>query len=91
MVCFIATAYGPVIRKHIIARNNSRLELAIGYLFEYLLKLLVMILMMSMNGWVLLAIALGTALGSSIFSMYGLSIRRRLFKIGVPGVIEDSR
>ena len=91
MVCFIATAYGPVIRKHIIVRNNSRLELAIGYLLEYLLKLLVMILMMSMNGWVLLAIALGTALGSSIFSMYGLSIRRRLFKIDVAGVIEDSR
>ena len=83
MACFlttiITTGYGPIFRKQIKLRNKNRFELTLGYLVEYLLKLYVMLLMMTMNGEVCIAIALGMALGSSFFGMYGEAIRRRLF------------
>ena len=54
--------------------------LTIGFLGEYLLKLYVMLLMMTMNGQVLIAIALGMAIGCSVFGIYGESIRKKCFK-----------
>ena len=51
-----------------------------GYLLEYLLKLYVMLLMMSMNAYVCLAIAVGTALGYTFFGVYGEQIRKKIFQ-----------
>jgi hypothetical protein len=56
------------------------LGLTAGFFFEYLLKLYVMLLMMTMNVYVCLAIALGVASGYSFFGAWGDKIRRRIFR-----------
>ena len=77
---FLSTAYGPIFRKQIKNVSETKMGLTMGYLLEYLLKLYVMLLMMSMNAYVCLAIAVGTALGYTFFGVYGESIRRRIFQ-----------
>lgn len=80
VTCFLATAYGPIFRKQIKNVSETKMGLTMGYLLEYLLKLYVMLLMMSMNAYVCLAIAVGTALGYSFFGVYGERIRKRIFQ-----------
>ena len=75
----ITTAYGPIIRKQINVKATSKIHLMIGYFFEYLMKLYVMLLMMTMNGQVIIAIALAMALGVTFFGYYGENIRVKIF------------
>ena len=76
----MTTAYGPVLRKQIKMKSTSKLVHTLGFLGDYLCKLYVMLLMMTMNGQVLVAIALGMAVGCSVFATYGEHIRKKLFK-----------
>ena len=71
ITCFLTAAYGPIFRKHIKSTSETKVGLTMGYFFEYLLKLFVMLLMMSMNGYVCIAIALGVALGYTAFGIWG--------------------
>jgi hypothetical protein len=75
----LSTAYGPIFRKQIKNQATSKVQLTLGYLVEYLLKLYVMLLMMTMNGQVCIAIALAMAIGVTVFSYYGDSIREKIF------------
>lgn len=77
--CFLTTAYGPIFHKELKTRAKGRLSLTFGFAIEYLLKLYVMLLMMTMNAYVCGAIALGIAFGYTIFSIHGGKIRRKLF------------
>jgi hypothetical protein len=80
LTCFLTTAYGPIIRKQIKNESETRLGTTFGYLIEYLLKLYVMLLMMTMNAYVCMAIAVGIALGHSVFSHWGDKIRHKIFR-----------
>ena len=75
----ISTAYGPIFRKQINIKATSKIHLMLGYFFEYLLKLFVMLLMMTMNAQVCIAIALAMGLGVTIFGYYGERIRGKIF------------
>jgi hypothetical protein len=72
-------AYGPIFHKELKTRAKGRLSLTFGFAIEYLLKLYVMLLMMTMNAYVCGAIALGIAFGYTIFSIHGGKIRRKIF------------
>lgn len=76
---FLTTAYGPIFRKQIKIVSTNKFQLTGGYLIEYLLKLFVMLLMMTMNAPVCIAISLGIALGYTVFSYYGEKIRKTIF------------
>jgi len=60
-------------------KSTSKLHLTLGYFISYLLKLYVMLLMMTMNGQVCIAIALAMGLGVTLFGHYGETIRKMIF------------
>lgn len=67
----LATAYGPIFLKQIKQQSTAKWQFTLGFMGEYLLKLYVMLLMMTMNAPVCIAIALGMAVGCTIFGLYG--------------------
>ena len=80
LTTLITTAYGPIFRKQIKIKATSKIALLVGYIIEYLLKLYVMLLMMTMNGQVCIAIALGMGLGVTFFNYNGEKIRKKIFR-----------
>lgn len=76
----ITTAYGPILGKYIREKTKNRVILGINYLISYLLKLYAMLLMMTMNAVVCLAIASAMALGSTFFSVCADKRRKSFFK-----------
>jgi hypothetical protein len=86
LTTFITTMYGPIFHKHIKIKATSKLHLTAGYLVSYLLKLYVMLLMMTMNGQVCIAIALAMGLGVTLFGHYGESIRQMIFESKAPAL-----
>lgn len=75
----LATAYGPIFLKQIKRSGTTKWQFTLGFVGEYLLKLYIMLLMMTMNAPVCIAIALGMAIGCTVFGVYGEPIRKKIF------------
>lgn len=78
----VSTAYNPLIKKQALKVYENRIAIGLIFAFEYLVKLFVMFLMMTMNAYVLLAIALGVTTGFMIFEVYGKQIESKIQLFG---------
>jgi hypothetical protein len=75
LISALSVGYGSL-KKYILLKYNGRIAKTTTFLFGYLIKVIIMLLMMTMSVWANLAIALGTASGFLIFE----NLRRRKLK-----------
>jgi hypothetical protein len=74
----LSTGYNPIIKKNIAKKSNNKILLSLVFGGEYLIKLIIMFIMMAMNVYVLLVLALGITAGYIIFDHWGNAISRKI-------------